>query len=328
MSIKWLSEEEAEKMFDVTFMDWAKQYGYKGCYDEVETREEVVRARVWAAASPTAKEILNYVLASNKLIYAVGMRGGYQCFNSTEGPDRNLPVVFIDLDGKLTVNVRGPHNLHLDPNKCVGTVEHEGKLYKNEAVTLNNWIALLHEFGHAKQWIETPTMFDNQAGTGKVGKNKAGKNIKIGKHDFDARLAKGTGKGSFAEAIREKAIKLPGNAGIVPTVEEMASFKLPVWGTKIEMDNMARHEWPICRDLGLPLRVNYRDINATSDGSPSLTSQIRQKALVQAKADETLKEKRGPVTAGGLKVKVQCPRCRKMVSKTVLTFPCDNSLHV
>jgi hypothetical protein len=55
------------------------------------------------------------------------------------------------------------------------------------------------------------------------------------------------------------------------------------WGRVLEMDNMARHEWPICREIGVPYRTNYRDLDATTTAEASLTSQI----IREAKALET-----------------------------------------
>jgi hypothetical protein len=69
----------------------------------------------------------------------------------------------------------------------------------------------------------------------------------------------------------------------------------------IESDNMARHEWPICRELGLPYRQNYRDVNVTSDGAPSMTSQIRRKieheAKLQREKAEAEAKRKGQIAA-------------------------------
>jgi hypothetical protein len=275
MSIEWLSEEAAEKEFEETLTQWATMYGYKGCYSAEETQNAIAEAKNWARYSPTARKLLFFIERSKQKILVVGMRGGYQCFDSTGGKNKDKPVIFIDLNGKLTVNVRTPHNLHLDPNLCTGAVEE-----------LDNNVALLHEFGHAKQWIERPTLFDN---------NHPGRGS-----GFDARLEKKT----FATAIRDQAIemrerrtkvendlekvgKLPyKKTDVFQSKAEFDEFRAPAWGPVIEMDNMARHEWPICREMGLPLRANYRDINCTSDAMPSLTSVIRRKV-----ADELAKEK-------------------------------------
>jgi hypothetical protein len=341
MAIIWYDEAEAEKLFQTTFVEWASwdKCKYKGCYSAQETKAAVEDAKTWAGRSDAAQEVLNFVFTSKKSIHVVGMRGGYQCFNSTEGAEKNLPVVFVDLDGKLTVNIRTPHNMHLDPSQCQGNTR-----------PMDNRIALLHEFGHAKQWIETPQMFDNVAPVKGVqqpqwGLASQGK----GGGQFDARLD----KAGFAKAILAKAtalhacpkcgesvdivtrngskmyldpkrdkIKHPQRLhicsgtrsakAVFPTEQEVLAYdekknpggyKPPVWGAKIEMDNMSRHEWPICRELGIVPRSNYRDINGESDGAPSLTSQITRMAEAEKKKNATLKE---VIVPPG---QVKCPYC-------------------
>jgi hypothetical protein len=302
MAIVWYSEKQAEEEFEETLSQWATTQGYQGCYSAQETRDAIEDTRSWASDSRTALSLLEFVERSPKKITVVGMRGGYQCFDSTAGRNRDMPTIFIDLQGRLTVNVRNPHNLHLDPNSCKGF-----------AAELDNRVALLHEFGHAKQWIERPTMFDN-----KVWADGSG--------GFDARLEKKT----FAADIREKAIAMRERRGKVednlervgklpykkPDVfqskSEFEAFTAPVWGVVVEVDNMARHEWPICRELGLPFRSNYRDINCASDSAPSLTSIIRrkvaeelarQKAKKEAKTLELLALKNSSALAD------ECPKC-------------------
>jgi DNA-directed RNA polymerase subunit RPC12/RpoP len=109
-----------------------------------------------------------------------------------------------------------------------------------------------------------------------------------------------------------KSDKAIDHAAVIPTAQEVQPFndktnpsgyKPPVWGAKIEMDNMSRHEWPVCKELGLGQRVNYRDVNATSDGAPSQTSQIRRMALAEQKKNAALKE---VILAPG---QVKCPYC-------------------
>lgn len=333
MAIQWLSESEAETLFDATLGEWAKwtKMTYKGCYSAEQTKTAMTETMAWARASKTAQDVWSAVDGAEQIVYVVGMRGGYQCFNSTEGQDKNMPVVFIDLDGRLTVNVRGAHNLHLDPNDCQGSV-----------LPMNNRIALLHEFGHAKQWTERPLMFDGHfIGGGDSAKkfafasairDKAATLIKrcplCGEHvETDPRNPK-----LLLDPKRDK-VKHPralhicagkkGAPDVVPKPQEVSrhdektnpeGFKPPVWGVQIEMDNMARHEWPICAELGLPIRKNYRDINGESVGEASLSSQIRQRALAWERAQQTLGETKSVALSPG-----QCPYCpRKFNSNSFL----------
>ncbi len=285
MALKYYSEAEAEKIFEATLVSWASNQGYKGCYSAGETEEAIDDLKEWSRESLTARKVMFCVEMSFREIAVVGMKGGFQCFDSGAGPKKNIPTVFIDLDGKLTVNVRGPHNLHLDPMQCTGNV-----------LALDNDVALLHEFGHAKQFLERPLLFEN-SGT-----------------EFDPRHE----REGFARAIREQAelvLKNKSKKGLLSKPELEARLKDrsehgPKWMVAIELDNMSRHEWPICRELGLPRRANYRDINCTSDGAPSLTSVIRNK-VVQEKAREQkqLRERGTELKGLGAGVKV-CPTCK------------------
>jgi hypothetical protein len=351
MALKYYEEAEAEKLFQATFVEWAswKKGTYKGCYSASETKKALEETGSWARQSPTAQMLVDFITTSQKTIHIVGMRGGYQCFNSTEGPQKDMPVVFIDLDGKLTVAVRGPHNLHLEPEKCKGNV-----------YVLDNRIALLHELGHAKQWIETPSLFDNVKSAKDAKMPQWGLPAqKSGGGQFDARLD----KAAFAKAINKAAaerastcptcgewvdvdpntrmllnpkrdkIKHPkalhicsgkrSDKAAIPTQQEVspfneqtnpAGYKPPVWGAKIEMDNMSRHEWRICAELGITLRVNYRDLDSESDGAPSLTSQIRRKAEIEARTTEQIKTSAPAVGTN----KKPCPHCKAMFTERML----------
>jgi len=316
MTLEYYDEAKAERLFEQTFIKWLA-YGYKGCFSPLETARGIGDTRAWAWRSKTARDLMNAVVSSEKKIIVVGMRGGFQCFNSTEGPDANLPVVFVDLDGKLTVNVRTPHNFDWDPNQCTGDV-----------VPLNNRIALLHEFGHSKQWVDRPLMFDNQKGKGgvmdiQVSDGKGGtvnKKVKSGVHDFDARLE----KGKFGSAIKDRARDVWAKKNLADTSfllsdEQAKEFKTPAWGVQIEEDNMSRHEWPICLELGLPVRKNYRDINVTSTGAPSTTSIIALKARdFEAKEAAKLAARQQEMASLKSTQKVGCPQCTK-------TFPSEKA---
>jgi hypothetical protein len=318
MTIEWLSETQAETEFEDTLTQWATMYGYKGCYSAEETQTAIGDTKNWARYSPTARKLMFRIERSPQKILVVGMRGGYQCFDSTGGRNKDKPVIFVDLNGKLTVNVRTPHNLHLDPNLCTGLTEE-----------LDNNVALLHEFGHAWQWVERPTLFDNRH---------------PGRGGFDARIDKNT----FATDIRNKAIEMRQRRGKVeenlekvgklpykkPDVfqskEEFDEFRAPAWGPVIEMDNMARHEWPICREMGLPLRANYRDINCTSDSAPSLTSVIRRKVaeeLAKEKAKEEEKQKELKRIAQAKAAPAVCAICKLACKNALMLRQHMNSAH-
>ncbi len=359
MVFKFLDESEAEKLCESTLESWIASAGYKGCHSAADTRDAVEDTKRWAGKSSTAATLMRYVETSPKEILVVGMRGGYQCFDST-GTDKieKQPVVYIDLDGRLTRFVRQPHQLHFAPEDCAGlgvNVE-----------AMDNRVALLHEFGHAKQWIANPLFFDDHF------KQLKGKPswMKVSARDKEHAdpLMHPTGKPvekplagsgalgqSFSHAIQKRAEEVWGGKGrraydpllnpdagssIVSqgtasppgrrtersddwllTREELEQFQ-PISGysVRIEADNIARHEWPICDELGIPRRVNYRDIGGRSGSKASQTSSLlrRQAAAKAAKAE---------VKVGSLGGKVECPKCKKMVGQRGLNQPCSSFLH-
>lgn len=288
MALEFINEREAEQRYESILTNWARSYGYKGCHSAGRTKMMLKDTEWWARNSKTAQKVLQLVKGSAKKITVVGMRGGYQCFDS-DG------MIFIDIDGQLTVNVRGPHDLHLDPRVISG---------RRNVVELNNRLAILHEFGHAKQWIETPAMFDNKQG------------------DYDARLD----KTKFAQDIRaaaEKRLKKTGDESVLPAKETVSSI---AWSVKIELDNMSRHEWPICKELGLPMRANYRDINSRSAAVESTTSSIQAKLRVQFERERqaALAKQREAeaIIKRGKKQKV-CPHCHEEYSGMYMLHKMD-----
>src|SRR5690348_17033815 len=114
MSIEWLEESVAERLFNETLVDWHANFHYSGCHTPDATKQYVYSFfTAGYSESPTATALMQYIDLSPTKIYVVGMRGGFQCFNSTEGPDKNMPVIFIDVDGKLEIFVRSPHGMQL-----------------------------------------------------------------------------------------------------------------------------------------------------------------------------------------------------------------------
>jgi hypothetical protein len=53
----------------------------------------------------------------------------------------------------------------------------------------------------------------------------------------------------------------PGGKSLVRDPYQLQSLRVvrPQWGVRIETDNLSRHEWPICEELGYPKR-NYTDL--------------------------------------------------------------------
>ena len=82
----------------------------------------------------------------------------------------------------------------------------------------------------------------------------------------------------------------------------------PVTGysVRIEADNIARHEWPICDELGIPRRLNYRDIKGTTTAQSSATS-----TLLKRKAEADKPKEEVPVVKG------QCPICKQVFPSAI-----------
>jgi len=336
MTLKYLEEKDAEQICAGTLQGWIKDSGYKGCFSAGETKEAVEEAKRWASKSQTALALMRFVETAPEEILVVGMRGGYQCFDST-GTDqiKKVPVVYIDLAGELTRFVRQPHQLHFAPEDCKG----KGV----PMVKMDNRIALLHEFGHAKQWMERPLLFDNHfmTGTGKAATPAITVRKKIddgdplmnpgGKYGNVKQSVKGTGKigDTFAQAIQSRAAQILGprgtqiqdplmnpDGGHVLTSEELDEIKaITGYGVRIESDNMARHEWPICDEMGIPRRMNYRDISGTSTATASQTSMLLKRA------GETQAKKDAPVV--NAIAMVICPRCNIEVPRNQLESSCN-----
>ena len=65
------------------------------------------------------------------------------------------------------------------------------------------------------------------------------------------------------------------DGGWLQTTDELSQFKKVMgFGVRIKADNIARHEWPICDELGFPRRLDYRDLGGASRAKRSETSQL------------------------------------------------------
>lgn len=216
-------------------------------YDEMF--EIMQRVRRWSLRSPTAQSILKYLDDSSTIINVIGMKsGGYTCFDS-ECPLPNAGTCFVDVEAQFAVASTG------EP--------------------LHNYIALLHELGHAKQWVENPGWFRT------AGNNTA----QVRYQDLQTKLidfavaraapavavvapAPGAAFGdgpppppamgaavnrvAIGQAVRNR-LNIPGNF----------SQTHAKWPFVIEQDNMARHEWPICDEARYPRRAGYADLAVT-----------------------------------------------------------------
>lgn len=111
---------------------------------------------------------------------------------------------------------------------------------------LHHFIALLHELGHAVQWLENPVFFNGNMMHGTAGAVA----IKNAATAFFRRKAQGQGIGAYGAqtAFAQQY------TGVV------AAHVPRAWAVRVEMDNLMRHEWPICDEAGFARRLGYTDL--------------------------------------------------------------------
>lgn len=191
-------------------------FGNPGIASRTETLAILHEVRAWASTnSVTAQAILSVVTNAEQDVYLVGMKGGgYTCFCSDD-PAPGKGVVYFNFDARFEIKQEGKAN-----------------------APLHNYIAFLHEMGHAKQWIETPEFFNGSL----QNKPDFAKDIKTAAQNMAMR----TGNCSFGDAGR--SLKL-----------QNLRLTKPLWSVRIETDNLMRHEWPMCDESG-HVRRAYTDL--------------------------------------------------------------------
>jgi hypothetical protein len=330
---------DAEEEFRKDLTVFYEKYQYKGSYPKARLEDVFDDLRTWCRKSPTARAILEYIDNSSSEVHVVGMSGGFQCFNSTSGRDDRKGTIFIDLDARTEILAKGPHNLFLPKRvrKQLG-IHKSGETW----VSLNNRVTLLHEIGHSKQWIERPGLFDNDyRSETKVGtregapkmKDVSAQEIYAKAKAMQERTASGTGvkptvtRGP-ALVVKPSGWTKPNPGGertpevrgarapdlsFLPDVEAggppRQKLDAPVgWAVPTEQDNMARHEWPICLEMGLPLRSNYGDIRLGASAPAAQLTTFMKRWADEAAADKARQqaERVGGVRAGA----VACPHCK------------------
>lgn len=298
--INFLSKADAEAAFG----DAQAEYAAKFC-TKVATIGYFNEVREWSKGSPTARAIIKLVEEADVVINFVGMNGGFQCFDESAKnrvSKRDEPTIYIDLLGKISVYVRKPHENILSRSQTP---------HANMS-SFNNRVALLHELGHAKQFIERPEWYRFYAGAKKEADSRA--ELETGKQNAPAT------HGIFREELETKATEVwtrkltppkpkiasspaasvgsggmppgppkapgppgppgppkapgpPGAPGVLggSNVRQQVQAILPTrserpknqkWFVVIDVDNMQRHEWPICTEMGLPIRMHYSDLSA------------------------------------------------------------------
>ncbi len=110
----------------------------------------------------------------------------------------------------------------------------------------HQYVAFLHELGHFIQWHTNPSFY--------------GGNVL-----HNSRAIADAAKAFFMKASGG-ATHGQKNAYATARTQPSPAVQGKAWAVRIEMDNLARHEWPICDEARLPRRVEYTDLQV-SDGS-------------------------------------------------------------
>jgi hypothetical protein len=260
--INFMTKVDAEKAFGRSQADYGAVFATK-----VATIGYFGIVREWSKNSATARAILKYVEESDKRINFVGMYGGFQCFDESADNQSNgkkEPTIYVDLHGRLSVYIRHPHEQDLKRDATINP----------NMQPFHNNVALLHELGHAKQFIERPEWYGFYASSEKKAKLR---------DSIEAKAKETWMRKLTPKTISSVAVKSGADGSGVPpppplmimsgpnnTAKQVNAFigaasgraMAQKWFVVIDVDNMSRHEWPICRELGLPVRMNYTDLAA------------------------------------------------------------------
>ena len=194
------------------------------------TMAYVEKVKEWSADSKTALATINFVARAQQEVAIVGMRGGDTAFDS-DNPARGKGVIYVNLDLRMGL--------------------------KGSKVELHQYVALLHELGHAKQWIERPEFF-----SASVLETSAFKEAieKSAAEFFQKRALAAQGrefKKMSADEIDEVRM---GKLGLSNRIDKKQQWRQRDSIVRIESDNLARHEWPICDEKKIPRRNSYMDL--------------------------------------------------------------------
>ena len=93
MTLKYLSESEAEKLCASTLESWVSSAGYKGCYSAADTREAIEDAKRWAIDSATARQLVQAVETNTKEILVIGMVEDVTVAHTTTAADTRWSMI-------------------------------------------------------------------------------------------------------------------------------------------------------------------------------------------------------------------------------------------
>lgn len=269
--LKFFGTEDATAAFHTA----QQPYGYGGFTSRIRTTQWFMNTREWASKSRTAQELIKFVEDSDVVINFVGMEGGFQCFDESAdnlATGQKEPTIYVDITGHLSLWVRGPHEQHLKRSAVRNPV----------MVSFDNRIATLHELGHAKQFIENPGWCRLHSRALLEGRDFKGRKVQLslaslrndiesGARAFWTAKLKPSVAATGGGASSSGGLPPPpppmggpvgggGATGFLPRTTDHAASQN--WFVVIDSDNIARHERPICTEMGLPLRLSYTDLSA------------------------------------------------------------------
>jgi hypothetical protein len=233
-----------------------RPYGDVVFCSRIRTTHWLMNVREWSAKSRTAQEILKFVENSSVVINLIGMEGGFQCFDheainhSTGKPE---PTIYVDVTGRLSCYV---HNVHQ-----VGLILAYERVV--DPKPFDNRLATLHELGHAKQFIERPGWYALYSSAEM-------------RMRFRDKIEEGAAKRWKPRPPAVINVPSTGSSDAPPPPPPRAATggaQMPAflgkrtdravnqkWFVVLDVDNITRHEWPMCRELGMPIRLSYTDL--------------------------------------------------------------------
>jgi hypothetical protein len=192
----------------------------------LEAEINIERTRIFARKhTRTGLSILEAVRKSKVTIHVVAWRSsnpdnpGFSMF-SNDSPVYGEGTVYVNLDQLVEV-----------------TAPSEADVRTGRRTLYNNFVLILHEIGHAKQFIDNPSWFRLNQGTGEYIAKQKEALMEV----YGARAGKSWG-------IEAKVLSIMGNP-------------VKSYSSAIEWDNYIYHDGPICDELGLARRMWYTNIS-------------------------------------------------------------------
>ena len=183
------------------------------------------RARMWAKSKTrTGYWLFEEVRKSPVQINVVAWRStnplnpGFSMF-SNDSPLPGQGTIYVNLEQLVSVDRPNPEDAK-----------------KN--LMLNNFVLILHEIGHAKQFIDAPAWFRSNEGTGKYNEHY---------------------KKVVMDAVKNKTGKAWGIEG---TVDRIMGNAHKAFSSAIEWENYLYHEGPICDEVGIARRISYSNLQS------------------------------------------------------------------